>query len=60
MNIQKNLVLRDARSKEEIENVIKTMKNDNSNIINAALQKELTELYDSFEGMTEMLQNNFE
>jgi hypothetical protein len=60
MNIQKNLVLRDARSKEEIENVIKTMKNDNSNLINAALRKELTELYNSFEGMTEMLQNNFE
>jgi hypothetical protein len=36
------------------------MKADTSTTINEALRKELSTLYDNFEGMTEMLQSNFD
>jgi hypothetical protein len=36
------------------------MKADTSTTVNEALRKELAGLYDNFEGMTEMLQSNFD
>jgi hypothetical protein len=36
------------------------MKADTSTTINEAMRKELTALYDKFEGMTEMLQSIFD